>query len=767
MVNGKLLFVTIFIMGLLPAHVYAFDFPPFGFAPEPLGDLNKDNKVDNYDLALLASEWLSNLQHSEEDLLVDAEFSRNSIAYLDGKRYVPNAPRKKLMAVCEPSDLKIHLQDEVEGIGMVALSPYCEAGNYLYATSTDHKNIYRSLDGIHWQRTTGYLTTVHRIFGTRSGAILVAHATGGKIKIYRSISGGADLMDFSLPPPSLVLPGDNYTVASLEFWNYHQSRNGTICISEYGYQGGFKESKIYRSTDDGITFTQVYDEPDNVYHSHRIYKHEASGRWINVYGDGESRNKIVKSDDDGLTWSTLDPQMDNHFQPVELLDYGHPENLLYGSDENGFIGTFNVFTREFNPLYADGDRKYPYVFTIFYHNGIFYAGTSSPHPNLNDRTTAILVSTDLEHWAVYHQFRNKEYGVRKFVGYRNEKIHGIVYGSDNSTLYHFSFSPTKVQNVLGLCLDPSKFNMLDSEQSSSAETDTSQWTSYDQMERITTDSVHGGACLRISASYSGYATYPKAKAVSVGNTYSGRIFLKANGQNVTGRVNWYIYGTMREGRAHYFALNHQDWTEIVLEPITIEPNETHITMHIRPRSYTWLGPYDYLIDAAQYELAPPSRWQAGGTSRSDDVLHKAVTVPDKWQNVLVWSPECRSEWYAGSQKQYIKSWYKDDANYAELSFDPNESTFCLQVVQNKIPLPTVRTKPFTFYRNSIIRFEFNYSGSTIDLNISCTGLTDKLSISDIQFLNSAELNSIFGNRYGMWLMSCTVLSDKLYSIIPP
>jgi hypothetical protein len=738
-------------------------------------DIDNDGRVDFDDLKILTEQW----QHEdfnavpsgtddqnpfEEDLLSNAAFQRDSIAFLDGKQYDNDVPRKKIMAVCGASDLNIIRQDTVIGVGMVSLSPQCEAGEYIYATGTDHRNIYRSLDGNQWEKTTGSIGNVIMIFGSRSGAILVALNKGGRVKLFRSDVGGSDLSDFALPEANLVLPGDKYNAASVEFWNYHQALNGTICIGEYGNEGGFKESRIYRSADDGITFTEVYNEPNNVYHSHRIYKHEATGRWVNVYGDGETRNKIVKSDDDGLSWDTLDPQWDNNFQPTEFYDYNHPTNLLYGSDDMGFIGTFNVLTREYNPLYMDGDRIIPYVFAIYYYNGVFYAGTSSPYQDPNDRTTAIIVSSDLVHWAVYHQFQDKEYGVRKIIGCRNGKIHGVVLASDATTLQHFSFSPVSVTNVLGWCLDPATTNLLNTAQYSSAETDTSQWTAFDQLERITFDAVHGSACLR-AYSDSGYSPiYPRPIPVQTGKTYCGRVFLKANGQNVTGRVNWYVYGSNRQGKQNCFALNHNEWTEIVLEPVTIQPGETNITMHIRPRSFNWLGPYDYLADAAQFEQSPPTRWQAGGTPRADDVLYKIIEVPQQWRNILLWSPECRSEWYAGSQKQYIKSWCKDDKNYMELYYDPSDSTFCLQVVQNDEPLPPLRTGKHSFYRNGVVRFEVSCSTYALNFKFSYAGANETLSVEGCDFLKSTQLTSKFGDHNGKSLMSCTVLSDNMSSL---
>lgn len=58
-------------------------------------DLNEDNVVNLIDLAILTEDWLQTDGVIAQDLLHNTVFSRSSIAFLDGKEYAPNAPRKK------------------------------------------------------------------------------------------------------------------------------------------------------------------------------------------------------------------------------------------------------------------------------------------------------------------------------------------------------------------------------------------------------------------------------------------------------------------------------------------------------------------------------------------------------------------------------------------------------------------------------------------------------------------------------------------------
>jgi len=731
-------------------------------------DLNGDGIVNLLDLAILSRDWLQSDYTIEEDLLNNATLTRNSIAFLDGKQYAPNAPRKKLIAVCGVSDLQIHDEENVTGVGPVTLAPKCTAGRYIYATETNHHKIYRSRDGITWERTTGSLTGAYRIFGTQTGAILVAKSIGGNMKLFRSTVGGSDLSDGALPTPVLTLPNYGSYIAIVALWNFHQAQNGTICVGEYGNTGcpGFSKSRIYRSIDDGVSFTQVYDDPDNVKHSHRVMKHEATGRWVNVYGDGAEMNKVVKSDDDGITWSTLDPQMDNDFQPVEFYDYGHPTNLLYGSDETSFIGTFDVLTRKITPVYNDGDRAVPYIFAIYYHNGVFYAGTCSDHIVAGDRRAAILVSSDLSHWAVYHQFRNGEKMVNRFMGFFGGKIHGILTLSDGDTWRHISFTPTTVQMVNGWCLDPPTNNMLDTAQYSSVESDTSGWSaSIGTRTRITTDAVHGSACLRVEGNSGVETIYPRSRAVTVGKTYNGRIWLKANGQNLSGYARWYVYGSSQYGSNNFFCLSQDEWTEIVPEPVTIVAGGTHISIFVRPRSEKYPGPYDILVDGAQYEEGPPTRWQLGGAPRANEILSKTADFPERWTNLLLWAPECRSEWYARSGNQHIKSWCKDANNYVELYFDPCDTTFALQATVAGESRTPIKTSAYSFYRNGVIRFVVRCDEDSLRLSVAVAGPFEHVSGSAVDFLGSATLTSKTGDHNGTGVMSCTILADILYDSV--
>jgi hypothetical protein len=307
--------------------------------------------------------------------------------------------------------------------------------------------------------------------------------------------------------------------------------------------------------------------------------------------------------------------------------------------------------------------------------------------------------------------------------------------------------------------------MLNTPQESSVEDSTSHWYAYGTLTRITTDALHGTGCLRVVGNSGVETVYPIPKPVIEGNNYSCRVWLKGNGMNLMGRVLYYVSGTSRYGPDNYFCLSQDSWTEIVLPTVTIGAGESYITINVRVRSSDWAGPYDFLVDAAQYEAGPPSRWQVGGQSRAKETLSKPVSVGENWTDMLIWAPESRAEWYNGFGNQYIKTWYKDPDNYLEFYFNPADSTFNLQATIAGIPQVPITTSAYKFYRNGVIRSFIRCSEDSLTLSIAAAWPYEHVSGPSVGFLRPANLTSKSGNHDGEGIMSCTILVDKLYNSI--
>ncbi len=151
----------------------------------------------------------------------------------------------------------------------------------------------------------------------------------------------------------------------------------------------------------------------------------------------------------------------------------------------------------------------------------------------------------------------------------------------------------------------------------------------------------------------------------------------------------------------------------------------------------------------------------GGIPRANETLSKSVVVPESWTNLLLWAPESRSEWYANSGNQYIKTWYQNDDNYVELYFNP-DSMFVLEATVDGITETPIRTTVYKFYGNSVIRLAIRCDESFLGLSVSAAAPFEHRYGAAIDFLRSTVLTSKTGNHNGTGLMSCTILSDKLY-----
>ncbi len=754
--------------------------------PNMLGDINKDQSVDFIDFQCLAKYWLvscdEHVSSNEYDIFPNGILTRNSIAYLNGVEYPPNMPRYKTYAVCGPSDLNIPSTVTIPGVGNIHLVPYCIAGGYLYASESRPDmgayGIYRSADGVSWTQMADS-NTVHaiaKIFGVRDGSILISKFDNGFYRLYKSSDGGA-----TLSSPKITFDKWAGNAGTPTWWSYHQAKNGTIMMDEYqSLTGGTR--KLWRSVDDGNSFNMVYEEPNqNIKHSHRIIKHEPSGRWLVVWGDGALINKVSYSDDDGITWADLEAGPEQNFQPVEFLDVGDSNRILYGSDASEFVGWYNVYTHEVDPLYTDGNwyNGGGYVFSLFYYNGVYYAGTfnvtdSSTIP-ITNRRAAILVSNDLTHWTVYHQFTNGELGITKIIGVVGGKIQAALtvpvntpYNDDHIDYYCY-FSPTTVSEVNSVCIDPATTNLLSNNIRASVETDgsiSSDWSMGTGagsvlMEPYSQDALQGNKSLKCTAENTSVGFFwPKGVTVKQGAVYSSRISVKALDYSLPqfcGR--WFTIGSNRGSPYFTASASKHRWMEMVFPP-AVGVNKDILICQIGTTNPV---PYSFLLDCAQIEPNHPSRWQIPGVPRAYEKYNEPNNFPSLWTNLFVWSPESRAEWYANCGNQYIKTWYAGPGNYIELYFNPNDCKFYLQATVDGFLQNVISTSQrYNFYRNSNVCFAVSYDDdSRLNLSVGYAGLW-----SHKAGLGADMMAGIIGSQTGNYaennVMSGALLIDEVY-----
>lgn len=707
------------------------------------------------------------------NLIESGTFTRSSIAFLNGKQYVANAPRKQIMATCSVSDLTLHTYDTVEGVGNIALGAFCKAGTMLYATGNGAvgAGLYKSTDGKTWTQVVSpaNLTGVLRLFGSSTGYLFVAKS----YKLYRStdVTGGGLTNTAITSATPVITFSEN---ASPETWNWYQALNGTICCGEYSTNG--PAANIYRSTNDGATFTTEYTEAsiesgsgDKLKHQHAIIKHEATGRWLDVWGDGPTKNKVTYSDNDGDTWANLEDGDLYNFQPVCLYDYGDADNVLYGSDDSGFLGTYNVTTKQVTVLYEDGSRYKPFVFSLFEYKGVYYGCTYDAEATSDD--PMLIVSNDLIHWAPYYKFRNSEWGILKFVGVFGGKIHAI-YQNSSGTLGHCSFSPVIVQNVTGLCIDPETTNLLNTTMASSAENativtgDGTGWaTGAGTLTSVTTDALHGTRCAQLTHT-AGTIMYPPyylsggLTTLESGSTYNIRTSLKGGTINLFGNSNYYLSHSTASSTPVSWQLNTTKWTDIQFPPLLCSDSADYLFIYTRPLasvSGMAANSYALLVDCLQVEKGPPTRWQIGGTPRTAESLTSTITLPSTWTEVIIFAPESRAEFYTTTN--YIKTLYKDATNYLRLSYQSQAIT--LDGVTGGSAFSTSIAES-TFYKNQPMVIVVRYNGA-ITISLAASGGFTHISTSGASWMSSSSVTSKLGNESGALIMSGTLCRDDFYN----
>ena len=744
-------------------------------------DLNNDGYVDFIDMSIMASQWLredANDPFKTQPVnMLDGTLTRDSIAFLEGKQYVAHSQRKKIMAVASPSDLEVINSINVDGVGAIA-NPivHCISGGYLWASgpSPNYAGLYKSSDGINWTQIqdSGDLTGVYVIHPHSSGAIFVVKASADSFKLYKSLDG-TDLLDSNMPAPKITFDTAN-GVCACTYFNFHEALDGVICVGEYRSQG--KCWGLWRSIDGGDTFERVYTEADTrVKHSHRVYKQEASGRWVVVWGDGAQYNKTTYSDDDGVTWSDLETQTEYHFQPVEFYDYGHATRLLYGSDSSWGFGFYDVLTKQTEPLYWDMSVAYKagtagtstrYSWAIMEHDGIFYGSTyNGVYSVLSaDRRASIVVSDNLSNWTVYHQFTAGEYGIYRYLGVLNNKIHCIL---QNSTLVlqYARFSPCNVTQYNALCIDPATTNILSANESS-METDDSAWTCTGTSESYTAEAMNGSKCVQVTSTWSSEALRKSnGESVTAGTSYSGSIAMKSSATNACGQYSWIFTATYRETDRHVYGLGRDNWQTINLEPMTVAASgESYVNIFIRPNSADGAlipSPANFLLDCVQIEAGPPTRWQIGGIPRAYETLNKTYTFPDSWTEFIIWAPATRLDYFLpGWGNQYIKCWYKDGDNYLELYYDPSDFKFKLQAtIEGQTQEVASTALTYKCYTNASVRLVVR-GGQQFWLSINYAGDWEHL-----DSINAFDgiVGSGTGNFAGTNVISGSYLSDLMYN----
>jgi hypothetical protein len=405
------------------------------------------------------------------------------------------------------------------------------------------------------------------------------------------------------------------------------------------------------------------------------------------------------------------------------------------------------------------------------YDGIFYASImmtaeTSAIP-VASRRASIVISNDLVHWDVYHQF-NDELGIYRYLGVLNNKIHCIVWKTSGITLKYGRFTPAAIKTYNALCIDPATTNLL-AANTSSMETDTSSWTCTGTKNSFSTDALHSSKCVQFNSSvYGDVLRIAGAYGINTidGQLYSGRVATKGYQTNQSVELYWALAGSNRTDTRQYFGLGREQWEDLPLNPLTILEGDTSLSIYIKGFGESGVkipNPTNLLLDCVQVERGAPTRWQIGGVPRAYETLTNDYTFPDNWTEYIIWAPATRLDYFlSGWGNQYIKCWYKDANNYLELYYDPSDFKFKLQATIDGVLQDVALTaNTYKCYTNASVRLVVR-GGQQFRLSVNYAGGWEHL-----EGINafSGIVGSKTGNYAGTNVISGSYLSDLLYDYV--
>jgi hypothetical protein len=736
-----------------------------------MGDLTWDGKVDISDLVMLAESWLTpdrfcdiaplpygdgivnlldfaalsqTLVLKESDVVysrypADKQFARTSVGYVDnGSGLIPvpeNVERKRLVAVCSPSDGVMRVSDNVVGVGPVPIRVICSTATHLFGHNASTKTIYRSTDGDTWTALVSSSPTCH-LFVTSTGRILRWENAGvfmynNNPKAWYSVSYSDN--EGQTWTAALDNTGNYYFSGLPTDWSVKE-HNGTIIAAEYG-SASYYPAYIHRSTDNGATWSAVHQQAaGTIGHYHAVGYHAGKDLWLCNTGDGVGKRYLLISNDDGRTWhSYLEGKQDNANQVTRYLDYGHPTRILCGSDSYGQVVWLDLETWDVGQVQSQWENQVvttysAYCFLLFKHDNVYYAC------QMDNRTAGIeqgviSVSTDLEHWTVYHRINNAFFaGGRYFAGYFNGKLHLAISDRTMTIYQHLVLSPATVVNKTGLLLEPVAKNRFTEEQCSAETGKISDWQdggmSPDIKDFDSTTAYHGVRSVHV-AKWGSAVEVGCSTSVEPGSYYIGRVYARGK----TGQALVDLDTPSSNYRPRY--LLNPEWKPYCTEVRQATDNTMSLSVLTYPRNSDGLA--EVWVDALYLESFPCSFFQIGGTTKAKDEYRYSVwagrgtVIPRQakegysigdWQDDFTFHPHIGSHLITNyADKMYLRTYKRDTLNYASVYYKANEKKFYLEVADDGV-VSAQATAVTSFLMDATVRIKVTMTDGNLKMDVA-------------------------------------------------
>lgn len=302
----------------------------------------------------------------------------------------------------------------------------------------DNSTLQKSVDaGLNWTDVYTFTMAVGVVMEFADGTLLVSidssdSFTNPPAEWWRSVDGGGTF--------TKVL---TFSAGGVQLWS-HDYFGDTVLLCEYGK---YPSSKVWRSTDKGANWTNVFDHPRAVANPTTLHMHtvhidrDTPTRMYISSGDGIPAKGMWYSTDSGDTWT----EWDTFHQPTafetlngNIIIFQDLEGAIHKVPITDVLAGTEVLQRVY---YAPDDEAGDYGTVSFYssyraENGLLFGasvGYGEDSASKNTKDSVLVVSADEgQSWKVVKEYARAATGSTGSAYISRETSTGIVYIRTNN-----------------------------------------------------------------------------------------------------------------------------------------------------------------------------------------------------------------------------------------------------------------------------------------------------------------------------------------------
>jgi len=608
-------------------------------------------------------------------------FSRETIAFdRAGREVPPGRMRTGRFAVETGRNFEFVEMDVPE------LRPLLTDGIRLYAAT--ESELFSSGDGTEWTSEFEMPSYIRSGFATTQGTILLAVGGDGYAQLYRW-----------LPGESVITPVLAFEEGCPAPRNYCET-DTHLFVSEYGSSHNKHQPnprRIYRSGDDGLTWTLVYDPEYRDTHNHNLSWDPYEQRVFQATGDGYGNTLCIRTLDHGETWQVEHNEL---YMPTAAIP--RPDAVYWGLDGLDPAGVARRPRGAENwelMLYLgcdDPPRDDQFdgnTLTMAEYGGILIAPVADTKAKGKNRPGAAYTSVDGEHWTLTARF-GLDLGFRCLLGEMNGRLWADYVEGDDVTENHRLMAidpPVAHRLIRGTRLEGLLVNLWDSEEASSIEGTLAGWSPYhDAVLEVDHEVVwHGAQSLRVISdeAVNGGVDSPTCfSSLPAGTIVSALAHVSGAPQ----RIVLDLLSSTGESIASTTApcLSHR-WRAVYCAGQV--PSDA-AGAYIRIRQKDKLPGFDLRVDGILMAITPGGdTWQVGGAPRWPDRAVYDFAFPPEWTDLFLWAPDPGADGDIPAIRT-LKTYETAGGRQLRVIYDPGQNV--LRLVDSGDLTASIATAPF-------------------------------------------------------------------------